>query len=545
MNEVIFRAATPEDLKQVHRLNYATFVEEIPQHAPNSDRVLVDPLVGKSTMYVGVEPGAAGEEVVAMVAVCGERPFSIDRKIPNVDELLPPFERPCEIRLLSIRPDRRGGQLLAGLIRCLYEHSLAHGYDIALISGAARQERLYRHVGFTPFGPPIGTEAAPYQGMYLIWERVRGSIYQVAGLEPVNLLPGPVAIADEVRRVFEQPPISHRSDEFHRQVGELKAQMAKLAGARNCQLLLGSGTLANDAVAAQLARKGEPGVVAVNGEFGERLVDHARRAGLAYRTVEAAWGAPLPWDELESALARAPRAKWLWTTHCETSTGVLNDLDRLRAMAAEHGARLCLDAVSSFGAAALDCRGVAFATATSGKALAAYPGVALVFHDAPIAPDSRVPRYLDLGLYDVDEGVPFTHSSNLIAALAVAARRLEHEGIAARIASRRRLHNMLRPRLEAAGCRVVAPPEIAAPTVITFEPPAGNSACELGEWLMERGFALNHRSVYLERRNLIQVCLLGAVHRSSIAALAAAIDERLGVAIRATGESRSPAAVSV
>jgi hypothetical protein len=78
----------------------------------------------------------------------------------------------------------------------------------------------------------------------------------------------------------------------------------------------------------------------------------------------------------------------------------------------------------------------------------------------------------------------------------------------------------------------MAPPEIAAPAVITFEPPAPVTADELGQWLLRRRFALSYRSGYLRRRNLMQVCLLGDVRRSSIAALAAAIDQRLGTAER-------------
>ena len=35
-------ASDPRELEQIHALNYRTFVEEIPQHQPNSDRRLVD-----------------------------------------------------------------------------------------------------------------------------------------------------------------------------------------------------------------------------------------------------------------------------------------------------------------------------------------------------------------------------------------------------------------------------------------------------------------------------------------------------------------------
>jgi len=44
-----------------------------------------------------------------------------------------------------------------------------------------------------------------------------------------------------------------------------------LTGARNTEMVLGSGTLANDVVAAQLSLERGPGLILSNGEFGERF----------------------------------------------------------------------------------------------------------------------------------------------------------------------------------------------------------------------------------------------------------------------------------
>ena len=159
-------ADQPWEFEQMHQLNYRTFVEEIPQHSPNPARALVDRLVARSTCFICLKGG----RLVGMVAVCGERPFSLDAKLPDLDTYIPPGSRPCEIRLLAVERDVRGGAVLGGLVRCLLLHCRQQGYDVALVSAAARQEKLYRHLGFLPFGPPLGTDAAPYQGMYLTWQ---------------------------------------------------------------------------------------------------------------------------------------------------------------------------------------------------------------------------------------------------------------------------------------------------------------------------------------------------------------------------------------
>ena len=119
------------------------------------------------------------------------------------------------------------------------------------------------------------------------------------------------------------------------------------------------------------------------------------------------------------------RPAWLWCAHCETSSGVLQDIDRLKALCSEFQVKLCLDCISSIGTMPVDLTGVYLASCASGKGLRAYPGCSMVFyhHDLPVG-NQCLPRYLDLGLYTGCGGVPFTHSSNLVTALHASLQRL-------------------------------------------------------------------------------------------------------------------------
>src|SRR5262249_38375866 len=138
---------------------------------------------------------------------------------------------------------------------------------------------------------------------------------------------------------------------------------------------------------------------------------------LRHEVVTVPWGQAFDLPVVADRVA-ALRPSWLWLVHTETSTGVLNDVDGLRRIAASAGAKLCVDAISAIGNLHVDVDGVWLASAVSGKGLGSFPGLAFVFHNHAADP-SLVPRSLDLGLY-ADETVPFTHSSNLIAALAAA-----------------------------------------------------------------------------------------------------------------------------
>src|SRR5207249_2859114 len=171
----------------------------------------------------------------------------------------------------------------------------------------------------------------------------------------------------EVRRAFEQAPESHRAEVFIKDFRATKKILCELVRAENVELLLGSGTLANDVIAGQLSLEPARGVVVSNGEFGKRLLDHATRFGLAFDALEFGWGEPIDLMQLRKMFERSPSPGWVWCTHCETSTGILNDLERLKLLCSEFQVKLCLDCISSIGTVPVDLRGVFLASCASGK----------------------------------------------------------------------------------------------------------------------------------------------------------------------------------
>ncbi|MEK7270856.1 MAG: aminotransferase class V-fold PLP-dependent enzyme [Planctomycetota bacterium] len=514
-------AAGMDDFEAVHRLNYRTFVEEIPQHAPNAERRLVDKFHAENTYAVCFD----GDDLVGMAAGRANRPFSLDQKLPDLDAHLPPGRSVVEVRLLSVLPGYRNGIVFARLVGLLARHFRNLGHDLAVISGTLRQERLYRHLGFTPFGPVVGKGDALFQPMYLTLER----FFEIEkALSPpsatvakvlANYLPGPVGIRGEVRAAFGRDVVSHRSGAFAADFRVVKRCLLDLTGAAHVEVLLGSGTLANDAVAGQISLADAPGFVLTNGEFGDRLVDHATRWGLDFEAVATEWGRPFDWDAVRARLAGNPRAKWIWAVHGETSTGIFNDLDRLKTLAADHGAALCLDCISSIGTAPVDLRGVRFASCVGGKALASFPGLSMVFYDRPLTPAPRsLPRYLDLGLYAFEGGIPFTTSSNLLHALQTSLRRTDWNERFVRIAA---ASARLRDGLRAAGFQVLAPDTCAAPAVVTIVIPRDVESAAVGREFEKRGVLLSWQSGYLVKRNWIQVCLMGEWTEESLERLPA------------------------
>ena len=518
MPSLTFRIAREaRELEQIHALHYKAFVEEIPQHTPNADGRHIDRFHDENTYIVALD----GDRVIGSLAMRGRRPFSLDAKLPNLDAYLPPNHNFCEVRLLNIAKEHRSGSVLPGMLSVVWDHAMAENYGGALISATTRQLKLYEHLGFVPFGPLVGTPGAMFQPMYLTVEAFQRRAREISSLMPairgevVNLLPGPVAIHPDVVSAFHGTPESHRSSAFDDDLRALKSSLCSLAGMRYVEILLGSGTLSNDAVAAHLSIHGGRGIVLSNGEFGERLADQATRARLDYRHMRFGWGEPIDIDAVRRAVEEA-KPSWLWLVACETSAGILNDVAALTEICREHGTKLCLDCVSALGAVPLDLSGVWLATGASGKALAAYPGLSLVFHQHEIAPSDSLPRYLDLGLYARD-GVPFTHSSNLVRALRTAVDRTDFPKRFEQVVT---TGAWLRSRLRAAGYTLIGDHATAAPHVITIELPPHVRSDDAARDLERAGFLLSYASGYLRDRNWIQVCLMGAeIQRDVLPAL--------------------------
>src|SRR6266702_2699928 len=244
---LVFKFASEDwEFEEIHRLNYKTFVEEIPQHKASPTQRLVDKFHAENTYLICL----CGRKLAGMLAVRGSRPFSLDQKLENLDSYLPAGRKICEIRLLAIDKKFRGAQVLQGILALLWQLGIEKGYDLAIISGTTRQFRLYQHLGFVPFGPPVGSGDAQFQPMYVTIETfettarefLRSSPSRAFQANAVNFLPGPVTIRREVRRAFEQAPESHRAEVFTKDFQTTKQVLCDLVKAKNVELLLGSGT---------------------------------------------------------------------------------------------------------------------------------------------------------------------------------------------------------------------------------------------------------------------------------------------------------------
>ena len=237
----------------------------------------------------------------------------------------------------------------------------------------------------------------------------------MASIPPLNpprrtlLGPGPSPVHARVLQALSLPVVGHLDPAFLKIMDETMAMLREVFQTKNRLALpmSGTGSAGMETCFVNLVEPGDAVLVGVNGVFGTRMVDVARRCGAQVDTVEADWGAALEPARFRSALAKK-KYKLVALVHAETSTGVLHPLDDIAGLVREHGALLLVDAVTSLGGAPVrvDELGIDACYSGTQKCLGCPPGLSPVTFSERAIETVRKRRtkvqswYLDLSMIE-------------------------------------------------------------------------------------------------------------------------------------------------
>ena len=300
--------------------------------------------------------------------------------------------------------------------------------------------------------------------------------------ERILLGPGPSLIAPRVMRAMAAPVLSHLDPDFVPLLDDVRASLRRVFKADEQALTIatsGTGTSAMEAAVANIVADGCRAVVIVTGYFGERLVEIMERYGATVRRIDVEWGRAVDPALLRAELKRAA-ADVVGIVHAETSTGVINPVKELTAIAHEHGALTVVDMVTSLGGHPVDLAawGVDAAYSCSQKCIGAPSGMSPVAISG--AARARMVKcrsfYLDLKLLeDYWQGRKYHHtlSTTLVYALREALLMVEEEGLDARYARHERHHRALVAGIEGMGLSLLPPANERLWTLNTVRVPSG------------------------------------------------------------------------
>ena len=320
---------------------------------------------------------------------------------------------------------------------------------------------------------------------------------QLPSKEVLLLGPGPSPVSVRVRDALGAPTRSHLDPEFMAILDDVRRRLTRVFAAPDGAItsaVSGTGTAGMETVVANLTEPGMCALVVVTGYFGERLAQMLERYGAAVERLQVEWGCAVDPAAVAHAL-RDGQFDLVGLVHVETSTGVVNPVAEIAALAHQHDALLMLDAVTSLGAMPLNvtASGVDAAYSCSQKGLGAPSGLAPVMF-APSALARRVrcqSFYFDLDLleaYWVGRKYHHTMSAPLLFALQTALGETEDEGLETRWHRHEQHHQRFAAGLEKRGWSLLPERSARAWSLNAVRIPAG-----VDEALVRRRLLAEHR----------------------------------------------------
>jgi len=347
------------------------------------------------------------------------------------------------------------------------------------------------------------------------------------------LNPGPVTLSERVRRSLLQPDLCHRESEFFDLQDEARQRLLRVYGLNGERwapvLLTGSGTASVEAMITSMIPANGRLLSIENGVYGERMSAIAARHGIAHEAMHHAWGSAIDEAAVIARLDAEPRLSHVALVHHETTTGRLNAIARIGAACKVRGIGLLLDAVSSFGAEAIDFDGWGIAAAAAGanKCLHGVPGACFVIADRQaMAKGSPRTLYLDLAAWSRAQdarGTPFTPSVHAYYAVVEALREFEDEGgLAARHARYCALADQVGAGFAALGITALLESAETSVVLRAYHLPAGIDYPTLHDALKAAGFVIYAGQGDLSKL-MFRISTMGAVTAADMARLIAAV----------------------
>ena len=329
-----------------------------------------------------------------------------------------------------------------------------------------------------------------------------------APLDPPERLlmgPGPSNPDPRVLEAMTANPVGHLDPYFVKVMDETMDALRKVFRTTNHHTIpiSATGSAGLESITLNLLEPGDEAIVVVNGYFGARLAEMARRAGANVRVLESPPGEVADPAAIDKLLREKP-ANLVAFVHVETTTGARQPIEPIVEVARKHGALVAMDCVTSLGGLPLDidALGVDAAGSCSQKCIGAPPGLAPITVGpramAKVRARKAKPQtwYFDYALlfqYWGEESASRTRAFHHTAPIASiygfheALRIVLEEGLDARHARHEAAHDVLVQGLERMGLSLFTPEANRCATINLVSAPAGIDEAKLRRRLLDMG----------------------------------------------------------
>ncbi len=281
------------------------------------------------------------------------------------------------------------------------------------------------------------------------------------------LTPGPTPLPPEVSEAMSRPIIHHRTPQFQAVLKETTEGLKYIfQTANDIFILASSGTGAMELAVINLLSPQDTALIIQGGKFGERWTEICKSYGINTEVIDVEWGKAVEPGLIENKLKANNKIKAVFTTHCETSTAVTNDIGAIGKIVKDTNAVLVVDAISSLGAIDLKTDAWFCDVVVSGsqKGLMLPPGLGFISVSSKaykLTESSKCPKYyfdLKKAKKALDKtDTPFTPAITLIIALNDVLKMMQADGLEKIFLRHKKMAQATRSAMKALGLELFAP----------------------------------------------------------------------------------------
>ncbi len=354
------------------------------------------------------------------------------------------------------------------------------------------------------------------------------------------LTPGPLSTSQNVRKALFQDWCTWDSD-YNNIVQVIRKKLVSLATTGpgyTSVLMQGSGTFSMEATIGSVIPPKGVLLVLSNGAYGRRMATIARKLRIAHHILESEETEAIDVSEVAKQLLLFPEITHIAMVHCETTTGILNDIEPICDLVKSKGKVMILDAMSSFGGIPLDVDelGIDYLISSANKCIQGVPGFGFIIAKTNHLKSSKgFARSHSLDLYDQWETMEqsngkwrFTSPTHTVRAFQQALAELDEEGgINKRHKRYKKNQKLLRKGMEALGFECLLPKKLHSPFITSFLCPKaeGFSFEVFYQILKSKGFVIYPGKV--SDADTFRIGNIGEVYKDDIIRLLEAINQSI------------------
>lgn len=301
----------------------------------------------------------------------------------------------------------------------------------------------------------------------------------------ILLTPGPLSTTKSVKAAMLRDWCTW-DNEYKGLVQDLRSKLLGLA-TKNIDkyttvLMQGSGTFSVESIVGSIVPEKGKLLVLVNGAYGARIALIAKTLRIHTVVNDSGEVSPPDLEKLEQTLQQDKEITHVAVVHCETTTGMLNPIEKIAPVVKKYGKVLFIDTISSFGGVPMDIDelDIDFCVGSANKCIQGVPGFGFIFAKRQELEKCKgQARSLSLDLYDQWETMEndkgkwrYTSPTHVVRAFYQAMKELDEEGgIAERNERYRENNRTLIEGMRELGFKTLLPDEYQSPIITAFYSP--------------------------------------------------------------------------